>query len=51
MVSVDLECPEGDSWPAKPYQCNLIPEVFYSKHPPIFANTEILFSDLGKTMQ
>lgn len=54
FCQVDMECPDGNTWPddvTKPPFCDISPKLFYSEHPPIFANTEIPFSDLGQTMQ
>lgn len=54
FCQVDLECPERDVWPEdviKPPHCEVSPKLYYSEHPPIFANMEIPFSDLGATIQ
>lgn len=53
FMQVDKKCPQGGFWPAnciKPYT-DLTPTQFYSESPPIFASTNVDFSELGAMMQ
>ena len=53
FIQVDMECPQGDYWPEQGVKPNtsLSPTMFYSESPPIFANTNVDFSEVGNTMQ